>query len=140
MTVEVLSSRVLLSPTDLAESQRFYGEILGLAVAREFGTGPHHGKVFYAGNGLLEVSGRSKEGPRTAIALWLQVRNVVAEIARLTDLGVSVTKSPRLEPWGLIEAWITDPDGNRIVLVEIPDDHPLRRDHRTMNLPLPPMP
>jgi hypothetical protein len=26
--------------------------------------------------------------------------------------------------------WIADPDGTRIVLVEIPADHPLRRDPR----------
>jgi hypothetical protein len=26
--------------------------------------------------------------------------------------------------------WIEDPDGIRIVLVEIPADHPLRRDQR----------
>jgi hypothetical protein len=26
--------------------------------------------------------------------------------------------------------WIEDPDGVRIVLVEVPDDHPLRRDQR----------
>jgi hypothetical protein len=30
----------------------------------------------------------------------------------------------------LIEMWIEDPDGIRIVLVEVPADHPLRRDQR----------
>jgi hypothetical protein len=30
----------------------------------------------------------------------------------------------------LIEAWIADPDGLRIHLVEVPEDHPLRRDQR----------
>lgn len=138
--MEVLSSRVLLNPTDLKRSQRFYGEILGLAIAREFGTDDHRGIVYYIGNGLLEVSGRAREGAPPAVALWLQVRDVVAEIARLALEGVPIDKTPRMEPWGLIEAWITDPDGYRIVLVEIPEDHPLRRDHRTMRLPLPPMP
>jgi hypothetical protein len=28
----------------------------------------------------------------------------------------------------LIEMWIQDPDGIQIVLVEVPADHPLRRD------------
>jgi hypothetical protein len=36
---------------------------------------------------------------------------------------------------GLIEMWIENPDGIRIVLVEVPADHPLRRDLR---LALPP--
>jgi len=26
--------------------------------------------------------------------------------------------------------WIEDPDGVRIVLIEVPDDHPLHRDQR----------
>jgi hypothetical protein len=28
--------------------------------------------------------------------------------------------------------WIADPDGVRIIVVEVPDDHPLRRDHRDL--------
>ena len=30
-------------------------------------------------------------------------------------------------PWGLREMWIEDPDGVRIVLVEVPEGHPIRR-------------
>jgi hypothetical protein len=29
-----------------------------------------------------------------------------------------------------VEMWIEDPDGVRIVLVEVPREHPLRRDKR----------
>jgi hypothetical protein len=35
-----------------------------------------------------------------------------------------------VQPWGLAEMWIADPDGVRIVLVEVPAQHPLRRDTR----------
>jgi len=35
--MEVVSSRILLRPSDLARSQAFYGDVLGLAVYREFG-------------------------------------------------------------------------------------------------------
>jgi len=35
--VEVLSSRVMLRPADLDRSRRFYRDVLGLAVYREFG-------------------------------------------------------------------------------------------------------
>ena len=41
-----------------------------------------------------------------------------------------MTREPRPEPWGLVEMWIEDPDGVQIVLVEVPADHPLRRDQR----------
>ena len=127
--MEVLSSRVLLRTGDPARSQSFYRDVLGLAVYREFGPPDHRGVVFFTGNGLLEVSGQSDEAPH-GVVLWLQVRDVTAEHARLSAAGATVTRPPRLEPWGLREMWIEDPDGDRIVLVEVPDDHPLRRDPR----------
>jgi predicted enzyme related to lactoylglutathione lyase len=128
-SMEVLSSRVLLRPTRPERSHAFYGDVLGLAVYREFGPPERRGVVYFVGNGLLEVSGQSEEPPH-GLALWLQVRDVAAEHARLVAAGVRVTSSPRLEPWGLVETWIEDPDGVRIVLVQVPDDHPLRRDRR----------
>jgi predicted enzyme related to lactoylglutathione lyase len=127
--MEVLSSRILLRPSDPARSQTFYGDVLGLAVYREFGPQEHRGVVFFLGNGLLEVSGHSEEPP-VGLRLWLQVRDVAAEHDRLAAAGVTITQPPRREPWGLAEMWIEDPDGMRIVLVEVPDDHPLRRDQR----------
>ncbi|MCF6509109.1 VOC family protein [Blastococcus sp. MG754426] len=127
--MDVLSSRILLRPSDARRSQSFYRDVLGLAVHREFGPPEHPGVVFFLGNGLLEVSGRSEVRP-AGLALWVQVRDVAAEHRRLTAAGVTVARPPRLEPWGLVEMWIEDPDGVRIVLVEVPDQHPLRRDQR----------
>lgn len=130
--MEVLSSRVLLRPSDPARSQRFYRDTLGLAVYREFGSPDAPGLVFFLGNGLLEVSGRASGTSREGVALWLQVRDVQAEHRRLVDRGVTIVREPQREPWGLVELWVADPDGVRIVLVEIPDDHPLRRDQRSL--------
>jgi catechol 2,3-dioxygenase-like lactoylglutathione lyase family enzyme len=127
--MEVLNSRVLLRPSDPARSRAFYRDVLGLAVYREFGPPEHPGMVFFLGNGLLEVSGHAEEAPR-GLALWIQVRDVAAEHARLATAGVPISAPPRLEPWGLIEMSVQDPDGVRIVLVEVPPDHPLRRDQR----------
>ena len=128
--MDVLSSRVLLRPSDLDRSQRFYRDTLGLAIHRQFGSPEAPGLVFFLGNGLLEVSGRSSAPPGDALAIWVQVRDVRAEHRRLLDLGVPVLREPRQEAWGLLEMWLADPDGVRIVLVEVPEDHPLRRDHR----------
>jgi predicted enzyme related to lactoylglutathione lyase len=128
--VEILSCRILLHPTDLERSHRFYRDELGLAIYREFGPPETPGIVYFVGQGLLEVSGHAPNGPRPPISLWLQVRDVRAEHVRLQRAGVNVTREPRQEPWGLLEMWIEDPDGVRIVLVQIPHDHPLRRDQR----------
>jgi predicted enzyme related to lactoylglutathione lyase len=130
--MEILSSRVLLRPVNLPETQGFYRDVLGLAVSREFGTPEHHGMVFFLGNGLLEVSGTRETGTVSSLVLWLQVRDVHAELEHLAGLGVTVVREARTEPWGLIEGWIQDPDGTRIVLVQIPADHPIRRDVRDL--------
>ncbi|HEX5566578.1 MAG TPA: VOC family protein [Streptomyces sp.] len=124
--VHVLSSRVLLRPTDPERSRAFYGGALGLAVHREFGTGPERGTVYFLGGGFLEVSGRSEEPPAPGLRLWLQVPDITAAHRELAARGVEVLRPPRREPWGLVEMWISDPDGVRIVLVEVPGDHPLR--------------
>ena len=129
--MEVLSSRILLRPADPASSHRFYRDTLGLALYREFGSPEAPGLVFFLGNGFLEVSGRATDPPGGRIALWMQVRDVHAEHRRLVDLGVTILREPRREAWGLVELWIADPDGVRIVIVEVPDEHPLRRDQRS---------
>jgi len=128
--METLSMRVLLRPTDPDRSRRFYRDRLGLAVYREFGPPDDPGLVFFLGQGFLEVSGQSSAPPGANLAIWIQVRDVRAEHERLLAAGVTVRREPRTEPWGLIEMWIEDPDGVRIVLVEVPADHPLRRDPR----------
>ena len=82
-SMEVLGSRVLLRPFELARSRRFYRDTLGLAIYREFGRQDAPGLVFFLGNGLLEVSGQATEPPGDAIALWIQVRNIRDEHRRL---------------------------------------------------------
>lgn len=129
--MEVLSSRVLLRPRDPERSRRFYAETLGLAVYREFGPPEQPGTVFFLGQGFLELSGTARcTTDGSPFALWLQVRDVAREERRLRQAGVTVLREARKEPWGLVELWIEDPDGHRIVLVEVPADHPLRRDTR----------
>ncbi|MFR9796866.1 VOC family protein [Streptomyces sp. MS06] len=124
--VHVLSSRTLLRPSDPERSRAFYGERLGLAVYREFGTGPERGTVYFLGGGFLEVSGRSEDPPSPHLRLWLQVEDADAAHEELRSKGVDIVRPPVREPWGLVEMWIADPDGTPIVLVEVPADHPLR--------------
>ncbi|WP_026819380.1 VOC family protein [Arthrobacter castelli] len=133
--MDPLSSRVILRPSDLQQSQAFYRDVLGLAISREFGDPNAPGLVFFMGNGLLEVSGQrdnagNNDGGPGHLELWVQVRDVAAEHRRLDEAGVTVLRGPQTEPWGLVEMWIADPDGVRIVLVEVPVDHPIRRDQR----------
>src|SRR5207249_1359180 len=120
-SVEVLSSRVLHTPADFDRSRRWYAEILGLRVYREFGADGHvTGVVLFLGGGFLELNraGAPAERRSTALTLWMQVNDVDEEHKRLVATGeVRVTAEPQTMPWGLREMWIEDPDGVRIVLV-----------------------
>ncbi|SDD53179.1 VOC family protein [Actinokineospora iranica] len=124
--MEFLSSRLILRPRDPERSLAFYRDVLGLAVYREF----PGGVVFFLGGGFLEISGQGAGEASPDMAVWLQVRDLAATAAELAANGVTLLREPRQEPWGLREAWLADPDGLRIVLVEVPADHPIRRDSR----------
>ncbi len=137
--MDVLTSRTIIHPSDLEASLAFYGGALDLPVAREFGVGEGRGVVFFAGGGLIEVVAARQTGPTPGnrpaegpVSLWLQVRSIDAAVDELVARGVELVRPPAREPWGLIEAWIADPDGLRIHLVEVPGDHPLRRDQRNL--------
>ena len=121
--MEILQSRVLYRPVDYGRSVAFYRDVLGLHVYREWATGT----VFFLGGGLLELSRSAGPVSGDKLSLWLQVRDVDAELERLARAGVEVVEAPVDEPWGLREARVRDPDGLMLVLVEIPPDHPMRR-------------
>jgi predicted enzyme related to lactoylglutathione lyase len=125
--MEVLSSRVLLRPTDFERSFRFYAESLGLHVYREWSSGATRGVVFFLGGGFLELSGSSRTGTGEGVALWLQVRDVDAVGHELEKAGADIIELPIDKPWGLREMRLRDPDGLSIVIVEVPETHPLRR-------------
>jgi catechol 2,3-dioxygenase-like lactoylglutathione lyase family enzyme len=127
--MEILASRMLLRPVDYQRSLRFYRDEIGLAIFRDYGAGT----VFFAGQSLLELAGWSdpdhSRGPFPG-ALWLQVRDIEATQAELVGRGVAIAREARREPWGLKEMHVTDPDGITLIFVEVPGDHPLRRDSR----------
>jgi catechol 2,3-dioxygenase-like lactoylglutathione lyase family enzyme len=129
--MEILASRMLLRPADYQRSLAFYRDSLGLAIAREYGAGT----VFYAGQSLIEVAGHGRQAESDVTgsfsgALWLQVRDVYETETALIVRGVDIAREARREPWGLHELRVRDPDGLTLIFVQIPGDHPLRRDTR----------
>lgn len=130
--MEILSSRFMLHPSDFDRSVRFYRDVLGLHPMREFGQGESRGIVFFLGGGYLELTDRHVEPPAASTELWLQVRDVRQAEQELRAAGVPIVESAVQKPWGLIELRVTDPDGLVLILVEVPPDHPLRLDQRSI--------
>ncbi len=130
--MEILSSRFMLHPRDLERSLDFYQNVIGLHPMREFGRGAGRGVVFFLGGGYLEITADAKEPSTAATELWLQVRDVRAVEARLQAAGVPILEGSVEKAWGLTELRVADPDGLVLIFVEVPPDHPLRRDRRSM--------
>ena len=124
--MEVLSSRVVYRSSDFDALRGFYEETVGLHAYREYGPSAEVlGVVFFLGGGFLEITRASASS--SSVTLWLQVRDARAEEDRLRTAGVEVVKPVEMMPWGLIESWIRDPEGNELRLIEVPGDHPIRR-------------
>lgn len=115
---------MLIRPADYERSLAFYRDGIGLAVWREYGAGT----VFFAGQSLIELAGHGP--PSAGGAMWLQVRDVYATQEELGGRGIQITREARQEPWGLHEMRVQDPDGMTLIFVQIPPEHPLRRDTR----------
>jgi catechol 2,3-dioxygenase-like lactoylglutathione lyase family enzyme len=109
--VDVLGNRILMRPSDLERSRRFYRDVLGLAIYREFGPPDDPGVVFFLGPGLLEVSGHTTGPAGQSVMIWMQVRDVHAGHARLAAAGIPIIGEHATESWGLTGMWIQDPDG-----------------------------
>ena len=129
--MHVLQSRVLLRPADFERSIDFYESRLGLVRYREWGRHGHRGVVYFLGGGYLELNEAGAGPAPQGVRLWLQVSDVAATHRELVACDVEVAEPPERKPWGLIEMVLSDPDGLGLVVVETPDDHPLRRDTRS---------
>ena len=128
--MEVLASRILLRPPDPERTREFYEHAVGLHRFREFGVGQAGGVVYFLGGGFLEISGRGSDDPSDATQIWLQVRSADEAHTRLERAGAVIVEAPAEKPWGLIEMRARDPDGRLLIFVEVPPDHPMRRDVR----------
>ena len=61
--MDVLSSQILLRSSDLDRSRRFYRDLLGLAIYREFGPPDDPGLVFFPGQGCSRSPGTRPARP-----------------------------------------------------------------------------
>lgn len=84
------------------------------------------GVVYFLGGGFPELSGANPA--QTGFStLSLQVPDVGREEECLRSLGVRFAAPALRKPRRLIELPMADPDGHAVILVEVPEDHFLRR-------------
>jgi len=109
--------RIVLSVRNLENSVKFYGEQLGLALKYRLDESAE--AVFDCGGVelVLREQEQSSEATSTAI-LELSVRDIFASFKQLTRRGISFDEEPA-ERHGSFCVPFEDPDGHRLLLVEI---------------------
>lgn len=119
----------MLAADDPAALARFYGALL--EVEPQPGLSASHWRLPWLAGGVLELYAPSHRRPKPRqqgrLALCLQRPACGAEPAAVLEswiqaagaLGASVLEPTRREPFGS-EAWLLDPEGNRVLLLVLP--------------------
>jgi lactoylglutathione lyase len=116
--------------SDIEKSERFYTEIIGLKVQTRTEIPDVHEVVLAAdvGGGRLQLAERYENGQAIdhGFALWkiyMNVDDCEAVHQRAVDAGFESTMEPtRLDRWPVVVAFILDPDGYSIELVQRIDE------------------
>lgn len=129
------SARVGTVPVFVADQERalaFWRDAVGWEVTADFPIGNGNRWLTVARRRgdtelLLYRPGMYGEGPDTLaprVGAWtgmvLLVDDIAAEHEALSGRGVEFGGIPLPQPWGGMETWFTDPDGNRFQLAQRP--------------------
>ncbi len=119
-------AHVCIGAVDLAETERFYRDLLGMEKAFDFfRAGRQIGFYLKTGDStFIEVfieDGESGSARPLIRHFCLEVEDLDAVIEALQSKGVEVS-AKKLGGDGAWQAWITDPSGIRIELMQYSDD------------------
>lgn len=105
---------VEIEARDAGRQRSFYGELFSWGI----GDGPI--MSFAAGIGGPEPgpAGHIREGGRSGVTLYVQVRDLRESLDRAVELGGTVVLEPFDPPGGPTLAAILDPEGNPVMLVQ----------------------
>jgi len=124
-----ITASIVLAADDPAALARFYGALLDVEPLS--GLSATHWRVPWPAGGFLELyaPSRSRPQPRQQgrLALCVQIKAAGADPEPLLNaridaalaLGASQLEPLRQEPFGA-EAWLLDPEGNRLLLLVSP--------------------
>jgi hypothetical protein len=124
-----MTASIVLAADDPAGLARFYGALLKQEPLP--GLSAQHWRLPWPAGGWLELYAPSRQRPqprqpgRLALCLQQRAQGVEASIAlqawltQALALGASLLEPARQEAFGA-EAWLLDPEGNRLLLLVLP--------------------
>jgi uncharacterized protein len=99
---------------DPDRQRAFYGDLFNW----EIGDGPIMSIAAGIGGPEPGPGGHLRQGARSGVALYVQVRDIRASLVKAADLGGTLVTEPFDIPGGPTLAAITDPEGNPVMLVQ----------------------
>jgi catechol 2,3-dioxygenase-like lactoylglutathione lyase family enzyme len=125
----VFELRVVLTADDYAAAVRFYRDVLGLPLIRDFEGPGGGGSLLAAGQATLEIVSREQAaaidrievGTATGggIRLALEVADSAETGAEMEEAGARRLGGPVTTPWGHTNVRLKTPDGVEITLFTI---------------------
>ncbi|MEQ1702873.1 MAG: VOC family protein [Ilumatobacteraceae bacterium] len=101
---------------------RFYGEVLGWPVTKEWpaGDGQGRGRIFgYGDVGRVELIEHDAPAPISGVFISVETDDVAALHDRLVAAGVAVVRGLADQPWGHRNLAVVDPTGLEVVCYQV---------------------
>jgi catechol 2,3-dioxygenase-like lactoylglutathione lyase family enzyme len=108
---------IAVPTTDYERAAAFYGETLGLAFVKRWGSFP--AGEFQAGDltiAVMQSDAFGMEFRRSSTAVALQVPDVASARAELEDQGIAFRPADTMDSGVCHQAFFADPDGNPLIL------------------------
>lgn len=113
---------VPIGVTDIDRAKAFYTDKFGFHADIDQPLGDKRYIQFTPPGSACSISfgiGITETKPGDIDGLLLVVKDIQAVYEALSSRGIDVSK-PKAEPWGAIHSYLSDPDGNRWTLQQIP--------------------
>ena len=114
--------RIVRHTTEFDDACRFFGDLLGWPVTREWpaGNGQGRGRIFgYGDVGRFELIEHDHSDPVTGLYLSVQHDDVAALHDALVAAGVPVLRGLADQPWGHRNFAVTEPTGVEVVFFQV---------------------
>jgi lactoylglutathione lyase len=112
-------SHLFVHVRDLADSVRFWTEVVGLELLLEE---PGYARLGGEGGFHLGIEERDTETVGAiGIEIVIEVDDVHASYERMRAAGVRFAGPPERQQWGATHAWFVDPDGYRCSIYQEDD-------------------
>lgn len=104
-------NQVTVEVADIPRARAFY-ERLGLALIV---SSPHYARFLCPGGSTFSIH-RTEAVVPGGTAVYFECEDLDVRVAELKAVGVVFDTDPVDQPWLWREAWLRDPDGNRLCL------------------------